>query len=116
MNELIVKIFVKIISLEELQNIINSINFRNKYSFEIDILKNNDFDESKSKEYPDGFLYFPFVIEYFSNEIFNDADIYNTKIILEKLWENNFPAIAACDYENKLPENGGYNSHNIPWR
>jgi len=113
---LIFKIFVDHHSRNELKSLIDEMNFENKTSFAIDIVKNNDFDKSKRKEFPDGFLYFPFLVEYYSSDsIVKASDIHNTGIILTELWKNNVPAVASCDYENILPEKGGYKSKNIPW-
>jgi hypothetical protein len=66
--------------------LIKSLNFENKNSFEIDVVKNSDFNESENKEFPNGFIYFPFFIEYYSNREFETTDIFNTIIILKKLW------------------------------
>ena len=115
MEKLIVKIFVNGVSKKELKLLIEKMKFENTDSFEIDIIKNSDFNESKSKEFPDGFLYFPLLIECYSNEINKESHIYNTNIILKELWRKNISAIASCDYEDKLVEKGGYKSKNTPW-
>jgi hypothetical protein len=115
MNNLTVKFFVGGTSKQKLEALIESLDFENENSFEIDIVKNSDFNESESKKFPDGFLSFPFLIEYYSNGEVKTADIFNATVILEELWKNNIPAIASCDFEDKLPENGGYKSKNIPW-
>jgi hypothetical protein len=117
MNNLIIKIYVNINDKQELEQLVEKLNLKNKKYFEIDIEKNNDFSEEKSKEFPDGFMYFPFIISYYNNSnLYTDEDVNNSKIIIEKLWKNNIPAIAASDYEDKLPENGGYKSKNVPWK
>ena len=35
--------------------------------------------------------------------------------LLPLLWERGIPAVAACDYEDELPEKGGYKSRAVPW-
>jgi hypothetical protein len=115
MNTITVKIFVNTASKIDLETLIKNLNFQNDHSFEVDIVKNSDFNASKSKEFPDGFLFFPLLVEYYSGGKSETADISNTTVILEELWRNNIPAVASCDYEDKLPENGGYKCKNIPW-
>lgn len=114
MNNLVVKIYVNTDSRKELEYLIEKMNFENKNSIEIDVVKNSNFNKSKAKEFPDGFLYFPLLIEYYSNEI-KMSDINNTKIILNELWKNSIPAVASCSYEDELPEKGGYKSKNVVW-
>lgn len=109
MNALIAKIFVNVNSKDELIKMI-SIND------DIDIIKNPDYNEEKSKIFPDGFLYFPFLIELYSDKTLEEDNILNIKSILEKLWNNNYSAVVACDFEEKLPESGGFKSTNIPWK
>lgn len=83
--------------------------------FSISINKNDEYDEEKAKEFPDGFLFFPLVIDvdlYLEDEI--KASIIIDKI-LNFLWSNNYSAIASCRFEQLLTEKGGYKSRNIPW-
>ena len=96
-------------------NIANDI-YLEKPGYSIEVRLNESFDEEKMKVFPDGFLFFPFCIEIDILETVSelDAAMEMTKI-LKYLWGNNYPAIASCDFENMLPENGGYKSENIPW-
>lgn len=83
---------------------------------EVDIVKNDMFEAEKIVTFPDGFLYFSFLAEfYFHPDLQTDQWILFTRKILLKLWENNIPAIASCDFEEALPEKGGYKSLSIPW-
>lgn len=85
--------------------------------FDIDFNVNEDFDYEESLLFPDGFLYFKYYLDIFFRPNIEDGNIIINTIsdLLVWLWENNYPAVAACDYENLLPEKGGYGSPNIPW-
>jgi hypothetical protein len=45
----------------------------------------------------------------------NDSHIALVNKILTWLWSQKIPAVAASDYEDQLPNNGGYKSPLIPW-
>lgn len=82
----------------------------------IEIRLNDEFDEIKQKEYPDGFLYFPYSAELdFQDNIPISYASEEVGIILQYLWENGYTAIASCEFEDQLPEKGGYNSKTLPW-
>jgi hypothetical protein len=86
----------------------------NGYSMEV--RANDDYDEEKEKVFPDGFLFFPFCVEIeFQDNVLIDDIVKHVSEILTFLWGNNFTAIASCDFEHLLPENGGYKSRKIPW-
>lgn len=74
--------------------------------------KRDEFDIEKRKEFPSGFLYFPFTIE-FENNVEDQKKI--VKPLLGFLWSQNIPAVIACDYADELPHNGGYRSRDVPW-
>lgn len=78
------------------------------------VRSNNDYDNEKAKIFPDGFLYFKLIIEIeiSENKIGGETIVSN---ILNYLWRFEYSAIASCSFETSLPENGGYNSLNIPW-
>lgn len=84
---------------------------------EMILLKNSDYNSSKQNEFPDGFLYFRYILEV----IFIDENIETLEMvsivndILHFFWKNNMCAIASCDYENLLKNNGGYKNLTIPW-
>lgn len=84
-------------------------------NIEIDVSKSNDFDEKKSKEFPDGFLYFKYTIEVFGNNGKIESFLNIVSCVLEFFWAKGTPAVAACDFEQALPQKGGYKSKNIPW-
>lgn len=86
-----------------------------KESFSLEVRRNDEFDSKKSIAFPDGFLYFPLNIE------IDFADEYLPKAasaignLLKFLWVRNYPAVASCQFEELLPENGGYKNTNVPW-
>ncbi|MCA9920044.1 MAG: hypothetical protein KC445_18935 [Anaerolineales bacterium] len=84
--------------------------------FEIDFEESDEFDKEPSKSFPDGFLYFRFSLGVFSlSENFNEDHIAALSALLEKLWANGIPAVAACDYEHLLSKRGGYKDSSLPW-
>lgn len=84
---------------------------------ELIILKNHDYDSLRQSEYPDGFLYFRYILEI--NFLFENIETLKVVTIvnnvLDFLWKNNISAIASCDYENLLKNNGGYKNFSTPW-
>ena len=76
---------------------------------EIDVRKNEDFDENQCYEYPDGFLYYPYYLDIEPTE--EIASIFYKQTItrlLEAFWAEKSQAVAACDFEEELPRKGGY--------
>ncbi len=83
---------------------------------EIDIDENEEFDDIKEKEFPDGFLFFPFRLDLEFNENVCKQDcIKFTNILLKLFWSKNKSAVSACDYENQLINKGGYKSEEVPF-
>ena len=82
----------------------------------IDILNSDDFDCQRRKKFPDGFLFFRYFIEIYPRPRFDQtARIQTVSTILQHLWKHGYSAVAACDYEQMLPEQGGYKSQRVPW-
>ena len=61
----------------------------------------------RAREWPSGFLYFPYRVEAGPKRA--------VERLLPLLWDRGIPAVASCDYEDELPEKGGYKSRAIPW-
>ncbi|WP_207515698.1 hypothetical protein [Longitalea luteola] len=81
--------------------------------YSIELRANEDYDNDISKVFPDGFLHFPFCLEIDISESVSEKEASRVvSQILVFLWKNNWSAIASCDFENLLPENGGYMSRN----
>ncbi|WP_027085179.1 hypothetical protein [Cohnella panacarvi] len=82
----------------------------NKYC-NLDLLRNDDFNEAKRAQGPDGFLFSRYYLEIEPNEeTESSAYIKCISELLTKLWNNGFKAVAACDFEDVLPRKGGYDS------
>ncbi|HEY7341698.1 MAG TPA: hypothetical protein VH591_12505 [Ktedonobacterales bacterium] len=77
--------------------------------FAIDIRRNDEFDAIRRNE-PDGFLYY-------RNYLDVDAvpgqqrvaEVALVSQILERLWARGYAAVAACNFEDKLPHRGSFN-------
>ena len=76
---------------------------------EMDLVKNDDFDEIKRLEFPDGFLFYKYYLDIDPKEgISREEYILNIGNLLEKLWKKSWKAVAASDFESELPKKGGY--------
>jgi hypothetical protein len=72
-----------------------------------DVDGNHARDDERARDFPDGFLYFRYVIDVGPDE--------PVARLLRLLWDNGIPAVAASDGDDDLPENGGYKSRAVPW-
>lgn len=78
-------------------------------SMELELRKNDDFNESLRFEKQDGFLYSRYYIEIEPiDHIKQEQYISSVSMLLENLWALGYKAVAACDFENELPRKGGY--------
>jgi hypothetical protein len=76
---------------------------------EIDIVDNDDFDDLKREEKPDGFLFYRYYIEMEpEGDVHRNEYVNNVSGLLEGLWKEGWKAVAACDFESELPRGGGY--------
>ena len=75
----------------------------------IDVVRNSDYDSSRISEWPDGFLFFAYLVE-IHIEPRADVGTYrrNVGTLLDALWDRGLRAVAACDFEEQLPMQGGY--------
>ena len=77
--------------------------------YTLDIHTNKEYNKEKSDEFPDGFLYFKYNIEIDcldTNKI--ETYIGFVSMILKSIWELGMKAVASCDFEKLLPNQGGY--------
>lgn len=123
MNELHCKLFVDTwLSIEELTHeLSNRLNLKyDKFLsieselFYMDVLRNKEFDKIESLKFPDGFLYFPYMIDIDVND---DIELDNNQIleykniiskVMSYLWEQGAKLVASSDFESELPNSGGY--------
>src|SRR5689334_19229069 len=83
---------------------------------EIDVRRNRDADSSRASTFPDGFLGFRYTLElYPSPTVDLDGRVATVSKLLNFVWSQGIPAVAACDYEDHLPNGGGYNRRSVPW-
>jgi hypothetical protein len=71
------------------------------------VIENDDYDELKKTDKEEGFLFYRYLLEV---EPRLDLDINNAiefvSKLLNYLWSLDYPATAACSYEDKLPNKG----------
>jgi len=83
---------------------------------EVEIRKNEEFDKDRGRVFPDGFLHFTYALEVYPSAGTPRAEVVHLMAsLLNELWAQTIPAVAACDYEAELPHGGGYNSPSVPW-
>lgn len=83
---------------------------------ELELRRNDDRDEVSAREYPDGFLHFRSVIEFYPRPMSRREDEVNyIARLLDRLWSSGLPAVASCDYEDALPHCRGYRNPSLPW-
>lgn len=78
-------------------------------SMELELRKNDDFNESLRFEKQDGFLYSRYYIEIEPiADTKQEQYISSVSMLLENLWALGYKVVAACDFENELPRKGDY--------
>ncbi len=100
--------------LDELQSQLEGsetdLNSISSWLMNVDIYKNEDFDEKIN----DDFIFFRYIIELYPKDEAIETEYINTvSKILKKLWNLKIRAVASCDYENRLPNSGGYQNEKI---
>lgn len=81
----------------------------------ITISENRQFNPKNKKSPLDGFLFYRYILDVKPNpNLEKDNAISFVTKILEEFWAEGFPAVANCEYEVALPNNGGYKSENVP--
>lgn len=82
---------------------------------EADVVRNPDYDSNRRRLFPDGFIYFRYYVDLYMPDLPTNAQARLVTAMLEGLWDWGCPAVAACRYEDRLPEHGGYRSTAVPW-
>ncbi len=112
------KVFVDAdVSEPELIGLISPVLFtaEDKVSLEVEVLKNQEYDTRLRQQFPDGFVYFRYTLDLYMNSAPLKRQSAIVTRLIECLWDWGFPAVAACAYEDRLPERGGYKSRTVPW-
>lgn len=105
---------IRLAALSGTKNI--EVSFIENGFYELSVYNNDAFNLITQKDFPDGFMNFKFIVEVgFNSDSKIDQAVAVVSKLLKWLWEIKMPAVASCDYEDLLPENGGYNSTAIPW-
>lgn len=76
-------------------------------SAEVEVRPNEDANERLRGSQENGFLYYPYLLEVDAlpgQSI--EQQMALVSAILELLWARQFNAVAACDFEDRLPRNG----------
>jgi hypothetical protein len=74
---------------------------------DLEVTQNDDRPPSESVDLEDAFLYFPLVIEFFTEEAFDrEALIGDVSAVLGALDQLGVPYVAAADFEDELPRGG----------
>lgn len=104
-------------STDILSNIDNNIGRGFPYLDENQIYlnKNMDFDKNRECEFPDGFLFFKYTLDFEPEKLEKKECIRIVNSLLNWFWNNDIPAVASCDYENELVHKGGYNNQAVPF-
>lgn len=82
---------------------------------EVEVQKNADYDSNRRRLFPDGFVYFRYTLDLYLSDTPVERQAKVVSRLLNTLWDWGFPAVAACAFEDRLPEHGGYQSRAIPW-
>lgn len=76
---------------------------------DIYVSKNEDFSDSR-RHTQDGFLFYKYYLDIEPKAGVKDNEfISSIANLLEELWKEDIKAVAACDFEDLLPQKGGYN-------
>ncbi len=84
---------------------------------DLDVRYNDEFDNKRKQEFPDGFLFCRYYVEVYTDvrHVRDSTTIRDVGELLELLWDKGFAAVASCDYEAELPRRGGFNDQSVPW-
>jgi hypothetical protein len=81
----------------------------------VDVLKNEDYDSNRRRQFPDGFIYFRYTLDLYMNDAPVTTKAKIVTRLIKYLWDDGIPAVAASAFEDRLPKRGGYKSRAVPW-
>ncbi|UOO81476.1 hypothetical protein LVJ83_11080 [Uruburuella testudinis] len=78
--------------------------------FILDLSKNSEYNQEQKEFLEDGFLYYPYLVEFYKQSTCtNNSDyISDIKKFLIKLNDYGIKSIVACDFEDQLPHINQY--------
>lgn len=83
---------------------------------EVEVRKNDGWDAARAIQFPDGFLFFRYRLEFYAEaKVPLGEQARTVSRMLTALWSQGIAAVAACDYEDELPRKGGYKELTVPW-
>jgi hypothetical protein len=83
---------------------------------ELEFRRNPEREAVSARRFPDGFLQFDSVLEFYASpDATNRDQVDYVARLLQTLWSSGFAAVASCDYESELPHHGGYGVTSLPW-
>ncbi|MGP0069294.1 MAG: hypothetical protein ACLQGP_37550 [Isosphaeraceae bacterium] len=83
---------------------------------ELELRRNPDRNKISARQFPDGFLHFRYALEFYRHPgVRHEEELDYVARLLALLWSHKFPAVAACDYDDELPHQGGYKDSSLPW-
>lgn len=110
------KLFVDAeISASDLISLLTHVLAASPVQCEMEVLRNEDYDSKRRLLFPEGFVYFRYVIDLYMPDESVKARANLVTRLLKYLWESGFAAVAASSFEALLPEHGGYKSSRVPW-
>lgn len=81
---------------------------------EIDLMLNDDYDTKRRLWFPDGFIHYRYHAD-LTIDAPQPAQVGLIAALLQALWDDGIPAVAACGFEALLPNNGGYRHPAVPF-
>ena len=79
--------------------------------FQVDLVMNEDFDETKRMQGDVQFIFYRYYLDIEPAEhAQRERYVASVGSLLNELWKLGYKAVAACDFEDELPECGGYKS------
>lgn len=85
--------------------------------FEVDLDKNDEYSEEdmRNADRLDAFLYYPYTLDIEPKNNIVDREKYIDGIakFIERLSESGIQVVTACDFEEKLPQNGRFEKNRV---
>ena len=78
--------------------------------------ESDDYSAQGRLVFPTGYFEFRLLVEF----LFDEGTPLETAVryvssVLEEFWAQGWAAVAACEYDDRLPHRGGFNVRELPW-